>query len=377
MIKVQNIYYMLAYAYQVLNTHSYENLAVEEFQYASDLFAAILAKGIANQLKRGLGREYISVFESLSSPVGKINVTESIKRQTMLRRKLVCDYDNYSENEYLNKVLKTTVILLIKTPEVKPKQKQLLRKLLFYFDNVDEIDPYSIKWNLIKYHRNNATYKMLINICYLVIEGMLLSEKEGKKRLAKFLDDQKMHRLYEKFVIEFYRKHYPKYNASSMHIDWNIDNEFTDFLPMMKTDITLKYQGKTVFKETSEREGMSDWEMIELATAFVQGLDYVSDDIGTGYDEYPKFPLETLYDQGGDCEDSSILLASLLRELGYGTVLVMTEDHMGVGVKASEPANFTYMNMDFYYIETTAPGWGIGELPEEINGVNITILPVN
>jgi uncharacterized membrane protein len=132
-----------------------------------------------------------------------------------------------------------------------------------------------------------------------------------------------------------------------------------------------------VFKETSERESMSDWEMIELATAFVQGLDYVSDDIGTGYDEYPKFPLETLYDQGGDCEDSSILLASLLRELGYGTVLVMTEDHMGIGLKSSEPANFTYMNMDFYYIETTAPGWGIGELPEEINGVNITILPVN
>jgi hypothetical protein len=122
---------------------------------------------------------------------------------------------------------------------------------------------------------------------------------------------------------------------------------------------------------------MSDWEMIELAIAFVQGLDYVPDDIGTGYDEYPKFPLETLYDQGGDCEDSSILLASLLRELGYGTVLVMTEDHMGVGVKASEPANFTYMNMDFYYIETTAPGWGIGELPEELNGVNISILPVN
>ncbi len=132
-----------------------------------------------------------------------------------------------------------------------------------------------------------------------------------------------------------------------------------------------------VFKETSKREGMSDWEMIELAIAFVQGLDYVPDDIGTGYDEYPKFPLETLYDQGGDCEDSSILLASILRELGYGTVLVMTEDHMGVGIKASEQANFTYMGMDFYYIETTSPGWGIGELPEEMDGVSITILPVN
>jgi len=250
MIKIQNIYYMLSYAFEILNVDSYERLAVEEFQYASDLFAAILAKGIANQLKRGLGREYINISEPLSSPVGKINVTESLKKQTLLRRQLACDFDNYTENEYMNKVLKTTVKLLIRTPEVANKQKKSLKKVLLYFDDVEEIDPYKVKWNLIKYHRNNSTYKMLINICYLVIEGMLMSNKEGIKRLAKYLDDQMMHRLYEKFVLEFYRKHYPEYNASSMHIDWNVDNKFTDFLPMMKTDITLKYHEKTLIIDT-------------------------------------------------------------------------------------------------------------------------------
>ncbi|MGB4439242.1 MAG: hypothetical protein WBJ13_08485 [Sedimentibacter sp.] len=50
---------------------------------------------------------------------------------------------------------------------------------------------------------------------------------------------------------------------------------------------------------------------------------------------------------------------------------------MGIGIRADEPANFTFMDMDFYYIETTAPGWGIGELPDELDGASITILPVN
>ena len=153
-------------------------------------------------------------------------------------------------------------------------------------------------------------------------------------------------------------------SVEAVNIYRNIDRKYIydySFYVTHSEDDEYMNSLANVFVETSEREGMSDWEMIELATAFVQGLDYVPDDIGTGYDEYPKFPLETLYDQGGDCEDSSILLASLLRELGYGTVLVTTVDHMGVGVKASETANFTYMNMDFHYIETTAPGWGIGK----------------
>ena len=65
MIKIQNIYYMLAYAFQVLQEDSYKKIAVEDFEQAEDLLAAILAKGIANQIKRGLGREYISQTDSL------------------------------------------------------------------------------------------------------------------------------------------------------------------------------------------------------------------------------------------------------------------------------------------------------------------------
>ena len=83
MIPIRNIYYMLSYAFQVLNEQGYKNLATEQFDNVAELCAAILSKGVSQQLKRGLGREYIERSESLSSLRGRIEVSESIKTQSM------------------------------------------------------------------------------------------------------------------------------------------------------------------------------------------------------------------------------------------------------------------------------------------------------
>ena len=47
MIPIQNVYYMLSYAFQVLNEQGYKNIATEKFNRYCKLMAAILAKGIA------------------------------------------------------------------------------------------------------------------------------------------------------------------------------------------------------------------------------------------------------------------------------------------------------------------------------------------
>ncbi len=250
MIKVQNIYYMLAYAFQVLNQDSYEKVATEEFENIADLLAAILGKGISNQIRRGLGREYINKQECLYSPVGKIDISTSLKQQTLLKRQLVCDFDEFIENTYINQILKATALLLLRSEGVKTERKKVLRGILSYFFNVDELDPVRIKWSAIRYHRNNATYKMLINICFLVIAGMLLTEQDGKKTIGRYIDDQNMHRLFERFVLEYYRKHYPHYSVSAAQINWITDDGIIDFLPVMQTDITIEYAGKTLIIDT-------------------------------------------------------------------------------------------------------------------------------
>ncbi len=113
MIRYQNIYHMLAYAFQVLNEQGYREVALEEdFENTAELLAAILCRGVAVQIKRGLMREYIVTEEALSSPRGKIEVSESIKSMTVRKKQLVCSYDDFSTNAYNNRIIKTTFYFL-------------------------------------------------------------------------------------------------------------------------------------------------------------------------------------------------------------------------------------------------------------------------
>ena len=105
MIPVQNIYYMLSYAFQALQAQNYKDLATENFHNTAELCAAILDKGISVQLKRGLGRDYLPKSESLSTLQGKLNISESIKTQTLLKKQMICTYDEFSTIHNLTKLL--------------------------------------------------------------------------------------------------------------------------------------------------------------------------------------------------------------------------------------------------------------------------------
>ena len=96
MILIQNIYYMLSYAFQVLNEQGPKEVDAEVFDNAQRLCAEILIKGISVQIKRGLKRDYVPKTETLSSVKGKIDVSDSIKTQSIIRRQLVCNYDEFT-----------------------------------------------------------------------------------------------------------------------------------------------------------------------------------------------------------------------------------------------------------------------------------------
>ena len=244
MIPVQNIYYMLAYVFQVLNENGYKDIATEQFDNVGELCAAILAKGISVQLKRGLGKEYVSQTEPLSSLRGKIDIAESIKTQSMLRKQLVCTYDDFTVNSYMNRILKSTMELLIRSDISKVRKKDL-RKLLVFFGDVDSIDVYDINWRL-QYNRNNQSYRMLISICYLVVKGLLQTNTAGITKLMDFLDEQRMCRLYEKFILEYYRREHPEVKASASQIPWQLDDDFGAMLPVMQSDIMLSKGSATL-----------------------------------------------------------------------------------------------------------------------------------
>ena len=239
-ILINNIYHMLSYAFQTLKQENYDDVAVESFDEMYDLLAAILAKGIGIQLKQGLYREYINRQEELRVMRGKINMPGTIKNRLSHERVLTCDFDELSENNLFNHIIKTTVSLLLRNAKVKSEYKDDLKKKMLFFSNVDILELTSIRWSSIRFQRNNQTYRMLISICQLIIEGMLITTDAGDCRLASFVDEQRMCRLYEKFILEYYSRHYPELTVSASQIPWSVDDGIRTMLPVMQSDIHLQ-----------------------------------------------------------------------------------------------------------------------------------------
>lgn len=131
--------------------------------------------------------------------------------------------------------------------------------------------------------------------------------------------------------------------------------------------------------ETTNNLGYNSFDQVSFILAFVQSLPYTSDSVTTGYDNYPRFPVETLVDNGGDCEDTAILFATMTLILGYGTVYINPEGHLAVGILGDnlDGSYYTYNGKTYYYCETTGDGWTIGELPNEWKNQTAHIYTIN
>lgn len=243
---------MLTYAFKELRHNNYENIAGENFDNIYDLFAEILSKGVSYLLKQGIHKEYILNDDTLTTLKGKLNLQGTLKERMAQRIRLACEYDELTINNVFNQIIKTTVDVLVSKSDVKNERKNNLTKLMLFFDSVDEIDRSAIKWNLLRYDRNTRTYQMMHSLCYFVLQNIILSTEQGKTKMPKFSDEH-MNLLFQRFVMEYYRKHHPDYKAAAKQIKWNFSDNSTSvssILPIMQSDITLTLGKRTLIIDT-------------------------------------------------------------------------------------------------------------------------------
>ena len=238
MIPVRNIFHMLAYAFSTLRQEGFRDLGTEEFDNVQDLFAEILSRGIDHQLKRGLGRQYLPRQEKLSTVRGRIDINESLRTGAWFRHQVVCDYDELTPDTTMNRVLKSAMLALLRC-DLDGSRRQELRRVLPYFGEVRTVDLRSVDWHF-RFDRGNAGYRLLLYICWLVREGLLLDSSGGTARMQNFLNEQAESKLFERFLVEYFRREHPELSVSSPHIPWAVDGPLLGMLPTMKTDLVLQ-----------------------------------------------------------------------------------------------------------------------------------------
>ena len=249
-IRIENVYYMLAYAFEALRKGEYSKITPEEFRNAEDMFGMILGLGMSSLVKQGLYREYVDVIEDMAGLRGKINVPGTVKHRIVDRPMLTSEHDEFSEDNLFNQILKATALMLFRSNRLKVS-KDILKNVLPFFSSVREVQPRGIRWDRISYQRSNRQYLMLMNICRLVLNGMIMSTRKGAVKIVGFdFSQEQLCDLYEAFVREYFSKewHLP---TKKRRINWDVSGDVDlTYLPEMRADIVLEKDDRTLIIDT-------------------------------------------------------------------------------------------------------------------------------
>ncbi|QMU30510.1 5-methylcytosine restriction system specificity protein McrC [Adhaeribacter radiodurans] len=246
-IPVQNIYYLLAYAWDRLEEAEAFNRGTTSFQNIFDLLAKVLVNGTTHLLKRGLDRNY-QEEETLTSKLrGKVLFQQSIKENVLVKASAYCAFDELSYDILHNQLLKATLKRLTKEQALDKSIQDEIHLLLQRLPNEITAKPVKLSdFKRVQLHRNNNHYKLLLSICKLIWRELLSTEETGEFPFKSFVEDEKrMANLFERFLFNFYKKHLPsnEWLVKRETLTWQLQpllhSDDLNYIPAMKTDISL------------------------------------------------------------------------------------------------------------------------------------------
>jgi 5-methylcytosine-specific restriction enzyme subunit McrC len=248
---IQNIYYLLCYAWNKLEEGNIVDVKGIETNKLYNLFAKVLINGASRLLKMGLDRGYVVQNEAVPGVKGQIDFGISLKKNLFKKARVQCEFDELSYNVLHNQILKSTIYKLALVEQLDQSLKDQLLSLHRMFAEIDDISFNKKLFRRVQLNRNNSFYDFLLKICELVIENLLPSGQKGKSKFRDFVrDERQMGILFEEFVRNFYRKEQNFYKVYREDILWDIAAGDTSFLPKMQTDISLEGKNKKIIVDT-------------------------------------------------------------------------------------------------------------------------------
>lgn len=165
-------------------------------------------------------------------------------------------------------------------------------------------------------------------------------------------------KFWHQFYIDMYKKNYYRVNTV---VDW--------------------------FKEKAKSEGWSSYDLAVNVIKALQSIVYgspekLAEPSDKSASELGFFtPNEVAYYNKGDCDTKSLFIVLILKRLGYDAAMFYSEVYSHAMVALNINATGTYMSYKgkkYYFVESTYPGWAIGQISEDWNDVsNWYLLPIN
>lgn len=249
-IPIRNIYYLLCYAWNRLSEGELVDVSGVDSMELANLFATVLVSGTNHLLRRGLDQGYLAHEEELSAIRGRIDITTTAQRMLVQQGKAYCAYDEVSPNTLPNQIIKSTLKSLLGITTLDATLRARVARLYRDLGHIDSIPLNKFLFRKVQLHSNNRFYRFLLNICEMIQSAYLVDETNGQYRFRDFIrDDKAMARLFESFIFNFYKMHFPNLSVNKERLYWTASSE-TDptlsLLPTMETDISIRSPERTL-----------------------------------------------------------------------------------------------------------------------------------
>ena len=253
-IPIRNLWHMLLYAWNEPITNQLDMAEIENAPTLDALFARVLIQSIQQRMRIGLGRGYVDEGKRLRAVRGRISFPKSLKQQTFQHGEAECDFQQYSIDEPRNRIIRSTLARLVQDGEFGPDHadaEALRHRLRWLVRNLDGVEFIELSPDLIRRQlaaQNDHDYRMMLAVCELLLMRQMPLESDEQQHLPHMdREGLLLHRVYERFVANFYRMHLKGWNVSAQkRLDWHADSR-NEHLPAMIPDLVLQKKATAQF----------------------------------------------------------------------------------------------------------------------------------
>lgn len=253
-IPIQNIYYLLCYAWDRLEQGQIAAVSARECTDLVDLFAVVLIHGVQHLARRGLNKGYLSCEEEIRGVRGRLDPYTTERRFLSKHGRASCTFDELSADTLPNQIIKSTLMELTRVPELNAGCRSEILRCLRELKVISEIKLRSQIFRRVQLNGNSAFYRFLLNVCEMIHDCTLPDEDSGALLFRDFIrDERRMAYLFQYFVFNFLRIECPNVSVFRENLQWAAESPSAlaiALLPQMQTDISLIVGSRKIIIDT-------------------------------------------------------------------------------------------------------------------------------
>ena len=225
-----------------------------------DVFIRLFLEDLLRLTKRGLARHYQPMEDNLPCLRGRVQFAEHIRRNAANGARFYCEFDEFTADRPVNRLIRTTIQRLLATAH--PDHRQLLHQLRICFADVPQSERPEVDWQRQRIDRSMRHYDTVMAWVglFLFNHGLATYAGEHVSRALLF----PMEEVFEDFLVAAFHNHQQEFGVK----DQKPQKAFAKGGAfMMKPDIALMQGNKVAFVLDAK------WKRIEDPTGDIAQAD--------------------------------------------------------------------------------------------------------